>query len=102
MSQILENVKANLGITGSFQDTTIQGYIDEVKRYLIDGGVHPTVVEHHSTAGIITRGVADLWNYGSGGTSLSLYFVQRAIQLSSKEPNELDKSDTDSEEDNNE
>lgn len=102
MSQILEKVKKSLGITGAFQDKTIQEYIDEVKRYLIDGGVHKKVVEHHSTVGVITRGVADLWNYGSGGTSFSPYFMQRAIQLSSKNPDELDSSTTNNKEDNNE
>ena len=74
---MLEKVKKSLGITGSYQDDTIQLYIDEVKQYLIDGGV--------SKVGVITRGVADLWNYGSGGTSFSPYFLQRAIQLSSKD-----------------
>lgn len=82
---MLEKVKKSLGITGSYQDDTIQLYIDEVKQYLIDGGVSKKVVEDASTVGVITRGVADLWNYGSGGTSFSPYFLQRAIQLSSKD-----------------
>lgn len=82
---MLEQVKANLGITGTYQDTTIQGYIDEVKQYLLDGGVDESVVNSVASVGIITRGVADLWNYGSGGTSLSPYFIQRAIQLAYKE-----------------
>ena len=82
---MLEKIKANLGITGTYQDTTIQGYIDEVKQFLLDGGVTKEVVESDTSIGIITRGVADLWNYGSGGTSLSPYFIQRAIQLSYKE-----------------
>lgn len=78
---MLDKVKANLGITGSYQDTTIQGYIDEVKEFLIDGGVSKEIVDDESSAGVITRGVADLWNYGSGGAKLSPYFKQRAIQL---------------------
>lgn len=77
---MLEKVKSNLGITGTYQDTTIQGYIDEVKAYLIDGGV----AEANITDGIVTRGVADLWNYGSGGTGFSPYFIQRASQLALK------------------
>ena len=36
---MLEKVKKSLGITGSYQDSTIQEYIDEVKQYLIDGGL---------------------------------------------------------------
>lgn len=79
---MLERVKSNLGITGTFQDATIQGYIDEVKQFLLDGGVDESVVEAETSIGIITRGVADLWNYGSGGTELSPYFLQRATQLS--------------------
>ena len=74
---MLEEVKTSLGITGSFHDDTIQNYIDEVKQFLIDSGVKETNI----TVGIVSRGVADLWNYGSGGTSLSPYLFQRAIQL---------------------
>lgn len=80
----LEKVKTNLGITGTYQDATIQGYIDEVKQFLLDGGVDESIVNSSSSVGVITRGVADLWNYGSGGTSLSPYFIQRAVQLSYK------------------
>ena len=82
---MLEEVKSNLGITGTFQDETIQGYIDEVKQFLIDAGVDKEIAESKEAIGIITRGVADLWNYWSGGTSLSPYFMQRATQLSFKE-----------------
>ena len=89
---MLEKVKKSLGITGSFQDATIQEYIDEVKRYLIDGGVLKEVAEHSSSVGVIARGVADLWNYGSGGTSFSPYFMQRAIQLSGKTVEDLEKN----------
>ena len=81
----LESVKKSLGITGNYQDETIKEYIKEVKRYLIDGGIDRSIVESQSTVGIIARGVADLWNYGSGGTSFSPYFIQRVIQLSSKD-----------------
>lgn len=78
---MLEEVKQNLGITGTFQDKTIQGYIDEVKEFMLEGGVAKGVVESDKCIGIITRGVADLWNYGSGGTSFSPYFIQRVSQL---------------------
>ncbi len=78
---MLEKVKANLGITGTYQNDTIQGYIDEVKLFMIDGGVSEKVVNSNKAIGVITRGVADLWNYGSGGTSLSPYFYQRVTQL---------------------
>lgn len=81
---ILSDVKAGLGITGTYQDKTIQEYIEEVKQFMIDGGVCESIVHSKEAKGIITRGVSDLWNYGSGGTSLSQYFVQRVTQLALK------------------
>lgn len=100
---MLEKVKKSLGITGSYQDDTIQTYIDEVKQYLIDGGVLREVVDHPTSSGVIARGVSDLWNYGSGGTSFSPYFIQRAVQLSGKTVEELEKNNNSKvEEDKNE
>lgn len=81
----LTKVKQNLGITGTFQDNTIQGYIDEVKQFMLDGGIAKEIVDAESSVGIISRGVADLWNYGSGGTDLSPYFIKRVTQLSYKD-----------------
>lgn len=78
---MLEQVKANLGITGDYQDSTIQGYIDEVKQFMLDAGISKELVESEQSIGVITRGVADLWNYGSGEASLSPYFFQRVTQL---------------------
>lgn len=79
----LENVKSALGITGTYNDTTIQLYIDEVKEFLRGAGV----ADSNITVGIVARGVADLWNYGSGNGKLSDYFIQRATQLSYKAVN---------------
>jgi len=81
---MLEKVKESLGIYGSFQDKTIENYINEAKQYLSDGGVCQCIVNAETSTGIIARGVSDLWNYGSGGTELSPYFFQRAIQLALK------------------
>ncbi len=81
---MLEKVKSGLGITGTYQDTTIQRYINEVIQFLIGGGVSKEVAYDDLNIGLIIRGVADLWNYGSGGTSLSPYFIQRATQLALK------------------
>lgn len=82
---ILSRVKADLGMTGnSYNDDTLTGYIAEVKQYLLDAGVAQSVVDAESSAGVISRGVSDLWNYGSGGATLSPYFMQRAIQLALK------------------
>lgn len=77
---MLEAVKTELGITGEYQDATIQGYIDEVIAFLVDAGVSRSVI----TTGVVARGVSDLWNYGSGEGKLSTYFMQRATQLSYK------------------
>ena len=82
---ILTTVKAALGLQGNdYFDTTLQIYIEEVKQYLISGGCSQAVVDSASSAGVIARGVADLWNYGSGSAELSPYFRERAIQLCSK------------------
>lgn len=78
--ELLTNVKNALGITGEYQDNTLSEYITEVVAYLTDAGVSADNI----TAGIVSRGVADLWNYGSGGGKLSEYFMQRATQLSYK------------------
>lgn len=80
MTATLENVKNALGITGTYQDNTLNAYIDEVKAFLADAGVD----ENDMTAGVIARGVSDLWNYGAAGGKLSEYFLQRAAQLSYK------------------
>lgn len=87
---MLERVKSNLGITGTYLDATIQGYIDEVKQYMLDGGVNEDVVNSETSVGVISRGVADLWNYGSGGTSFSPYFYERVVQLALKTVTEGD------------
>lgn len=77
--ELLEQVKTALGITGTYQDDTIQFYIDEVQFYLKDSGVSDDVLNSQQAFGVIARGVSDLWNYGSG--KLSEYFYQRADQL---------------------
>lgn len=79
-SALLEDVRTALGITGNYQDNTLMLYIDEVTEFLIDAGV----TENHITVGIVSRGVTDLWNYGSGEGKFSDYFLKRAVQLSYK------------------
>ena len=80
MDAMLEDVKIGLGVTGTYQDATIDGYIAEVKGFLIDSGVKPTNI----TTGVVVRGVSDLWNYGAGDGKFSDYFLQRASQLAYK------------------
>lgn len=80
MNVTLDDVKNALGITGDYQDTTLQIYFDEVVAFLQDAGVKQSNI----TKGIVARGVADLWNYGTGEGKLSSYFMQRAAQLAYK------------------
>ena len=80
MNTMLDGVKNALGITGDYQDQTLNEYITEVVDFLRDAGVS----ERNITCGIVARGVSDLWNYGSGEGKLSQYFIQRASQLSFK------------------
>lgn len=80
MSVTLADVKTLTGITGDYQDSTIQGWMDETTAFLVDAGVK----EANITAGLVARGVLDLWNYGAGNGQFSAYFIQRAIQLSYK------------------
>lgn len=79
-NEMLQKVKTSLNITGTYQDATISEYIDEVIAFLMDAGVS----EDNVTAGIVARGVSDLWNYGDGSGELSPYFKMRAIQLAAK------------------
>lgn len=80
MSATLSDVKNALGITGSYQDATLQIYFDEVVAFLTDAGVTSSNI----TSGLVARGVSDLWNYGGEGGKLSPYFYQRAAQLAYK------------------
>ena len=72
----LTAVKAALNIGGTYQDAALSQWIAEVKAFLAGAGVAPEKM----TPGLISRGVADLWNYGASEGKLSEYFMQRAIQ----------------------
>ena len=84
-AELLTKIKSGLGITGTYQDDTLQVYIDEIKSFMESAGVNKSVIESEAAVGCIIRGVADMWNYGSGSANLSPYFVQRLIQLSIKQ-----------------
>lgn len=83
-AEILATVKTGLGITTDFQNNLLQVYIDDVQAFMIDAGVPSSVVNSKAAVGCILRGVADLWNYGSGGVKFSEYFKQRVTQLACK------------------
>ena len=78
MADTLASVKKALGITGEYQDDTLNIYIDEVKAYMMSAGVSTEVINASVSAGVIARGVTDLW---LGGGKLSDYFYQRVSQL---------------------
>ena len=81
MADVLTKIKSALGITGNYQDTTLNIYIDEVKYYMKDAGVPESVINSEASAGVISRGVTDLWSYGTNDGKLSDYFYQRVSQL---------------------
>lgn len=83
---LLNKVKSALGITGDYQDDTLNVYIDDVKAYMKAAGVNELVINSAVSIGAISRGVADLWNYGSGNAKFSEYFMQRVTQLVYTEP----------------
>lgn len=80
-ASILTGVKNALGITGDYQDATLNIYIDEVKAYMASAGVSESVINSSASVGVIARGVTDLWNLNAGAGKLSDYFYQRVSQL---------------------
>lgn len=82
--QRLRRVKNALGVTGDYQDDTLEEYINDVMDMLRDAGVRAAVVDSDKALGAISRGVSDLWNLGAGGGALSPVFFQRVIQLAYK------------------
>ena len=82
----LEGVKSALGITGTYQDATLKIYIEEVIAYMKDAGVSTDVINSNVSAGVIARGVMDLWNYNVSAGKLSDYFYQRVSQLTYTTP----------------
>lgn len=82
-TEILQRVKTALGISGEYQDDTIKIFIQDVRNYMLDAGVPESIVDSDAAIGTFVRGVADLWNYGSGSAELSPYFKERVIQMAS-------------------
>jgi len=80
-TSILTAVKNALGITGDYQDATISVYVNDVIAYMESAGVPQAVINSSKSAGVIARGVTDLWNYNGGAGKLSDYFYQRVSQL---------------------
>lgn len=81
VNPLVEEIKIRLAITGNHHDALLLGYANDVKEYLLSAGVLPEVLESEKSIGVISRGVADLWN---GEGKFSEMFYQRAIQLSAE------------------
>lgn len=80
-NKLLEEIKTRLTITQNYHDSLLLAYANDIKRYLLSGGVPHEVVESEEAVGVIAQGVSDLWHMGAGDGSLSDYFYQRAYQL---------------------
>ena len=80
-AELLTGVKKRIGITGDYQDDTLTGHIQDVKDFMQDAGVSEEVMQTTKIIGAVTRGVSDLWDYGSGNGEFSPYFFQRVTQL---------------------
>lgn len=78
---LLTEVKTRLGVTGDYHDNLLKGYIEDVKNYLRGAGVSDLTLSSNISVGVIARGVADIWNYGSGDGKFSEMFYNLAIQL---------------------
>lgn len=80
-AELLTEVKKRIGIIGDYQDDTLTGHIQDVKDFMQDAGVSEEVMQTTKIIGAVTRGVSDLWDYGSGNGEFSPYFFQRVTQL---------------------
>lgn len=81
---ILTKVKAALGITGEYQDGTLNEYIENVKEFMKNSGVKEAVVNSDVSAGAISRGVIDMWNLSGGSGEFSQMFLMQVTQLAYK------------------
>lgn len=86
---LLQEIKNRLSITGDFHNELLNGFAKDTKDYLLSAGVKKSVVESEKSIGVIARGVADLWNFGSGDGKFSEVFYQRAIQLTFEEEEDV-------------
>jgi hypothetical protein len=77
----LNEVKKGLGISGPYQDATVQRHLNDVKAFCLSAGVKEETLNSDASVGCLIRGVSDSWTQESGMTQFSLMFIQRLIQL---------------------
>lgn len=81
-AELLTKIKNGLGVTGDFQNDTIQVFIDDTKEFMRSAGIKESVVNSPASVGCILQGVTDKWvekraDYSEG-------FKKRLIQLTFK------------------
>lgn len=81
-AELLAKVKLALGETSDFADSMIAIYIDEVLDYMKNAGVSDSIA--NASAGVVARGVSDLWDNDGGNVRFSPYFHERVTQLALK------------------
>lgn len=81
-AELLAKVKLALGETSDFADSMISVYIDEVLSYMLTAGVSESLAR--ASAGVVARGVSDLWDNDGGNVRFSPYFHERVTQLALK------------------
>lgn len=81
-ADLLAKIKNGLGVTGTFQDDTLQVFIDDTKEFMRSAGVKDSVLTSAASVGCILQGVTDKWL--EKRTDYSAAFYKRVIQLSLK------------------
>lgn len=81
LATLLSEVKVRLGITDDYHDPQLLGFINDVIFYLKSSGITDAILATEEAYGVVTRGVADLWNNEPGNAGFSNIFRERAIQL---------------------
>lgn len=79
---MLEKVKKMLNITSDYMNDVIGLWIDETVRFMCDAGIDKRVAMSDYAVGVVARGVADLYDLGSGSGSFSPHFKSSVVQLS--------------------
>lgn len=74
--EIFIEIRKAIG-AGEAQDDALAVWVATVQSYLVGAGVPVS----KQNAGIIARGVEDIWNYGAGNGQFSPLFMQMASQL---------------------
>lgn len=77
-STMLTSVKKALGVSGTYMDDTLTGYIDTVIAYMSRAGVSGALITE--SASVVARGVNDIWN-NDGAAKYSPLFVDMVSQL---------------------